>query len=241
MPVTYELVRMIEIYDEIEDFEHLIIDIRGNRGGAGLFQSLILWPNINVASQLEAPAGYFFMAGEYNLRFLRLLGGFNNPMIRSEAVALDELGYFPYLNEDDKQLFDYALSVTMTPMRLPLLRPALMSPPPGRGSRVEPFGGKIWLLIDGYGFSAADDAAFLSRYSGFITVVGEQSGGVIGGTEAVWVSLPNSGIILSYDAVYLTDQYGRCRNEHPVKPHYFNRPGMDALETTLALIAEGNY
>ncbi|MCL2401803.1 MAG: S41 family peptidase [Oscillospiraceae bacterium] len=230
-----DVVRILEIYDKIEEFEHLIIDIRGNRGGAGLFELLILMPNI--INQIEVPYGYFYMAGGHNVRVISYFDWFNNlanPMFHFESVALDNLDRFPYLNEDDMQLFDYALSVIQILPNMPLAQPAT-------GVVADPFSGKIWLLIDEYVFSAADNAAFVSRYSGVITIVGAQSGGVYSGPEPVWISLPNSGIIFRYDAIYLTDQYGRGRNEHPVMPHYLNRPSMDALETALALIAEGNY
>jgi len=41
-------------------------------------------------------------------------------------------------------------------------------------------------------------------------------------------------------ATLVTDIRGRPL-EYGIDPHYFNRPGMDALETVLAMIAEGAY
>ena len=51
-------------------------------------------------------------------------------------------------------------------------------------------------------------------------------------------ALPNTGLIVSWDIDYVTDQYGRALNEFPTKPQYFNREGMDALETVLQMIEE---
>jgi len=50
--------------------------------------------------------------------------------------------------------------------------------------------------------------------------------------------MPNTGIIFYFDIFYVTDSRGRPLEAGTI-PHFFNRPGMDALETVLALIAEG--
>jgi len=52
--------------------------------------------------------------------------------------------------------------------------------------------------------------------------------------------LYNTGIIIRFDPAFVTDFRGRPL-EYGIEPHYFNRPGMDALETVLAMIAEGAY
>ncbi|MCL2168387.1 MAG: hypothetical protein FWB74_00005, partial [Defluviitaleaceae bacterium] len=70
--------------------------------------------------------------------------------------------------------------------------------------------------------------------TGFATLVGETSGGYFGGYRAN-IHLPNSGVVLTFDVVYLTDSRGQAFEEG-TRPHYFNLEGMDALETVLALI-----
>jgi len=44
-------------------------------------------------------------------------------------------------------------------------------------------------------------------------------------------------IIFCFDIFYVTDSLGRPLEAGNV-PHYFNRPGIDALEAVLALIKE---
>ena len=214
-----DIERMSAIYEEIRGFEHLIIDIRGNPGGQMLFDFLVLAPHLDEV--LSVPMYGFYMGGAHNLRFLD--GWIHNPQNRRNPDL-----NLPYFDPADLQLIDYVYADpwTVDPNRrgIPLPYPR--------------FDGKIWLLIDGGGFSMAERAAFMSKQTGFITLVGEQSGGVVGGTEATWIAMPNSGVLFSYDAIRITDQYGRCLNEVPTQPHYFNRPGMDALETVLAIIAE---
>ena len=67
--------------------------------------------------------------------------------------------------------------------------------------------------------------------------MGDTTGGGFGGPR-VAVPMPNTGVIFYFDMFYITDARGRPI-EAGTDPHFFNRPGMDALETVLALIAEG--
>jgi len=62
--------------------------------------------------------------------------------------------------------------------------------------------------------------------------------GVLVGQEDIFFSLPRTEHIVGMDLFYITDETGRAMEEFPVEPHYFNRPGMDALDTVLAIIAE---
>ena len=103
------------------------------------------------------------------------------------------------------------------------------------------FKGKIWILTDGRTISAGEISAATAKESGFATVVGENTGGAFGGYTAAFVDLPNTGIIMRYDYGYITDLHGRSIEEHGVAPNIYNRPGLDAYQTVMALIAEGNY
>jgi len=101
------------------------------------------------------------------------------------------------------------------------------------------FEGKIWLLTGPLTSSAAEIATRISMEAGFATHVGETSEGNYGGPRT-FLALPNTGILISFDAFYITDSRGRPFEAGTV-PHHFNMEGMDALETTLALIALGEY
>ena len=97
------------------------------------------------------------------------------------------------------------------------------------------------MLIDENVYSSALDVAAVHKDIGFATFVGETTGG---GAGSPWYSnffsLPNTGIIIRYDPGLVVDVRGRPL-EYGIEPHYFNRPEMDALETVLAMIAEGAY
>jgi len=47
--------------------------------------------------------------------------------------------------------------------------------------------------------------------------------------------------MVRFDIAYYTDPYGRPFQGYGVQPHYRNRPGLDAMETVMALIEEGSY
>ena len=50
-------------------------------------------------------------------------------------------------------------------------------------------------------------------------------------------ALPNTGFIIRYNPTLILDSSGRPL-EYGTQPHFFNRPGLDALETVLELIEE---
>jgi hypothetical protein len=56
------------------------------------------------------------------------------------------------------------------------------------------------------------------------------------GATHMYSVLPRTGLIWRMDIGYLTDELGRSLEVHGVAPTFRNRRGMDALETTLAII-----
>lgn len=215
-------------YEQITGFDHLIVDLRGNPGGfPGHFTELIMAPLIDDV--LRGSYYEFFMAGSHALLLAEATMGtdFYVEMEPTDtwfpAAAFVKENNMTYFNPCDLEILDYVLPRNF------ITRPA--------DHRVD-FHGQIWLLIDGNSFSAAEMVAIYAKYSGFATLVGTPTGGVPGAMSAFAV-LPNSGHIVRFDVGYITNRYGRSVEEFGVEPHYFNRPGMDALETVLALINEG--
>ena len=222
--------------ETIGDFDHLIIDLRGNRGGyAGNFLQNIMAPLIDEPASLLYYI--FFKGGEHNLMFddfyyrdlqwqsAHGLRGF----LDADTPLLSVNDIFPSLihaNADDFADLSYGFKRELT-----------VTPSANRRA----FDGKIWILIDGRSISAAEISAALAKESGFATLVGTPTGGMFGGYTAAFIGLPNTGAIIRYDYGYVTDLHGRSIEELGVAPDIYNRSGMDALETVLALISEGNY
>ena len=234
---------LMRFYREIQDFEHLIIDIRNNGGGrTDFWRMLILYPLwVDRDAMPNMPLYAFYTDSDLG----RLLG---EAHIRTEAGAsryrsetehllssseIMETSSLPYLNPEDLRNLGYGIRFNTS----------LGNIEEGHfrreGVTVEPvpFRGQIWLLTNERNFSAASLFARHAKYMDFAILVGEPTGGGYTSTVVTSFVLPHTGVILRLDIDYLTDQYGRLLEEFPTTPHYANRPGLDALETVLQMIA----
>ncbi|MCL2227250.1 MAG: S41 family peptidase [Oscillospiraceae bacterium] len=222
-----------QFMEGLYDAEHLILDFRGVRGEAfGHINPWMIFQHNFYLPHLSEPID--------NRQFLFLRSGQHSAHAREVfdmiPVAVPvELGEwdFPCLNESDSELFGHAFSFNV------------VTRPPAPEAQSVAFDGNIWLLIDDNREAVVESIAWFAKLSEKFILVGEAVG-ARGSTEAQgtslsYASMPNSGIILRYSPIYVTDQYGRNLEEIGIMPHHFNRDGMDAFETTLALIAEGAY
>ena len=219
--VAFDLEMLLPFYNEIQDFEHLIIDIRGNGGGW-----ISSFPFNVLEMLLSEPVSFqyaeFFIASELTEDL------FEDPINMALGTLYDIVPIaeflrntpMPLFNQNDAALLDYAIiwQVDFVPSRNAI-----------------PFGGEIWLLVDGNSASASELAAIISINTGFATVVGEPTAGVTG-VKYTSVALPNTGILFRIDLGYTVDQFGRSIEEFGVIPQIPNMPEMDALETVLTLI-----
>jgi len=227
--------QIFDFYVEINDFDHLIIDLRNNRGGnIGYFINNFLRPHLE--DTVTVNSFHFFMDGPYIRRlgdaiFARTISN-GNLIIPSDYRPVYEIisDYeLPELRIADMERLHYGTASSTG---------RIHATPRHAGVEIA-FPGKIWMLTNERMFSAAQAAARISMETNFATHVGEKTGGSAGGLRALAL-LPNTGIAIYFDVFYLTDSRGRPLEAGTI-PHHFNRPGMDALHTTLALIAEGEY
>ena len=214
----------------IGGFDHLIVDLRGNQGGsAEIFLRHIVAPLIDKPASLFYYV--FFKGGDHCLMFddiyrrdlqWQLENGLLLHADDSRFPVCEILPYLTGADADDFASLCYGFKREIT------VAPA--------ANRWE-FDGKIWILIDGGAYSAAEISAALAKESGFATLVGQPTFGSFGGYTAAFISLPNTGVIIRYDYGYVTDLQGRSLEEFGITPDIYNRPGMDALATVLALIS----
>jgi len=234
------LQKIFDFYEEIRDFGHLIIDLRANGGGApSWFYTAFVAPNIAQAVTIDGFA--FVNYGGYSSPYANpiltydrsIFPAAGSPIVadwhRRPIAEFLETYDLPELNLADMKRMDYVIYISTT------IRPRIML----RFNREPAFPGKIWLLTGPYMGSAAQLAAWVTQDTGFATLVGEVTGGVYG-CGRTYVALPYSGMVLTMDLFYSTDRHGRPLEAGTI-PDYFNRDGMNALETVLAMIAEGMY
>ncbi|MCL2198532.1 MAG: S41 family peptidase [Defluviitaleaceae bacterium] len=222
---------------EIEDFDHLIIDIRGNIGGISSYFVAMIYARL-LQEATASISFQFFASGSEAVRTANnlkaVLADVVDESMYSEVTRFEiipsvdfvyEMG-MTYFNSDDLARLSYVFIMEET------VFPEFIS----AEDRVN-FDGKIWLLVDRMSMSASAEAAILSMMTGFATVVGENTSGVMGAFHT-YILLPNTGIIWRLDIGHFTDAYGRSLEEFGVTPQIRNREGMDALETVLAIISD---
>jgi hypothetical protein len=247
IPTTARAMFLRDFYSTIIDYDHLIIDIRGNRGGnIDFWKMMIMLPLMGDRGNLPNMPLYVLSKGndrirniaEENIDYIRQsfqMGVESNGLVSLEMLLI--LNDLKYLNEDDLYHFEYGVKFNAN---INYAERRRLSPFTRLHYEIPhtPFNGQIWLLTCNSNASASAMFALYAKNMDFATLVGEQVFGAHTVFYSNYIVLPNTGIILRWDTDYVVDQYGRALEEFPTEPHYYNREGMDALETVLAIINE---
>ena len=233
---AYDDLVILPFLQEIQGYDHLILDLRSNLGGlASYFPELIL--TRLIGETVENQTHEFFSGGSRAYGFmnaalqtsLQIEGQFEwQELVSAEIMpAMDFITAqgMDHFNQEDLARLDYVL----------VSRTALF---PSEDSIN--FGGKVWLLVDDMSMSASALATNAMLYTGLATVVGENTSGVMGSSH-IYITLPSTGIIWRIDVGYQTDAAGNSLEVYGIAPQIRNFDGMDALETVLDLIARGEY
>lgn len=217
---------LFPFFAEVRNYDHLIIDLRGNGGGWSHY-----FPNYVVATLIPETIVVnkheFFMGGDLSLQLAEYslaswFGSAYEILRADEFVAQHD---FTYFNNDDLSVLEYVI-----PWEL-IIEP--------NSDEHIPFEGQIWLLVNEGSASASESAAVIATSSGFATVVGTNTMGVTG-TMHTYVSLPSTGVLFRIDIGYTIDEHGRLMEEFGVTPDIVIDPDEDALEIVLELIEKTN-
>jgi len=225
---------LYDFWYEIGDFDHLIIDLRGNGGGFRCHFALFVAPML-VTTRTWLPAYLFYGDGHYSniSRTVRR----RNDTVDGIFSAIQE----PVFHVDTGNLdfvFHSAASWLPASFYFAWRQQAFFA------RQWEPFAGKVWVLTDERTASAAEAVTAMLLLNNLATVVGQPTVGVIGtgiDVGSVEFALPNTGIIIRIDIAIYKCHEGNYLQGYGLQPHYAPRYGMDALETVLAMIAEGAY
>lgn len=183
---------------KVKDYQTIIIDIRGNRGGHSKYWADFLLPLI--IDQLYTTTHYsFFKDGDMLQKYYKTRGGKPSPITELDTATL------PNLPEEVLKDFAYYDSGEVQVL-------------PNKGSIH--FKGNIYLLVDRIVYSSAEKLASFAKETGVATLIGEQTGGDGIGSDPLLAMLPNSGYIFTFTKELGTTQDGTCNEEHKTIPDY---------------------
>ena len=205
----------LPFYEQVKDYDHLIIDISQNPGGSmSYFNDLVVAPL--ARETLTVPTYQLFKDGENNREFLQIEKGLAEGSYR----PIEELPVLPNLNVEDAAQLNCFFQEDYTVV------------PTGDG-----FSGKIWLLVSENNYSSSEYAAMFSKQTGFATLVGNTTSGDGIGTDPAYLILPNSGLVVQYSPMYGVTSDGTGSEEFGTRPDILSPEGETPLETCLRAIA----
>ena len=207
--------KLIEFYKANADSQNLIIDIRGNGGGADLY-----WVHNLVEPLLSSPLdkkdyALFNSQSSYTKEYNESLDMYPS------AQPVSELPDFPALNKDDRSTLDTFMSSAET------ISPSQDS---------IQYEGNIWVLVDEAVYSSSESFAMFCQSSGFATLVGTVTDGDGGGVDPFLVSQPNSGLVFRFSNLYTLNADGSNSEESGTTPDILISEDEDALEVCLDTI-----
>lgn len=211
---------LFDFYARQKNCKDLIIDIRGNGGGATDY-----WNKLLVAPTLNEPLiETFFMLfalGPLNEAFVKA-GITESPDFKGDVHPISGLPEFPnFHSEYLSQATHYIKGETAHEPNLE------------HHFDVE----RKWLLTDKKVYSSSEGFAVFCRTCNWATIVGERTGGDGIGITPFHAVLPESGLLMRYSAILGLNSDGGCNAEFHTTPDIECNPD-DALAVCLAQIAE---
>lgn len=222
---------------EAEGIQNVILDIRSNGGGYNDYWLMnIVSPNIQKV--LEVTNYGLYHASDWTKPSIDYWGGGNTYEEELEAYGSEDeyptLIFSWHESEDDKlpemPALDKKAIKDLTQVFEEHIRIAPCFDEPL-------FSGKFWLLSDDLSYSASEYFISFAKRTAFASVVGEESAGDGSCVVTLYNALPESGLLIRYNAIYGLNSDGSNSELFASKPDYEIAPGEDAFYKTLELIA----
>lgn len=181
----------------LENHQALIIDIRGNGGGADSYWSSIV---SKITKKDINKKGYLLFRNDSEVmkKYVDKRGFDVEPI---ENLPKEILEKAP--KEVDTDFTEFHEQIIKVPTNY-----------------MSKFEGNIYLLVDKVVYSSSESFAIFCKDTGFATIIGERTGGDGGGIDPIMFDLENSGLLVKISSdMYLTDD-GTCNEEFKTTPDY---------------------
>ncbi len=194
-----DLLTLKPFLNSVKDYTKLIIDIRGNGGGADAY-----WEDNIVPMLINKPLSikYYFAytGGKFEEEFIQYKLGIGCEELEQISTITNEK-----LKNPPPELFKsfkyyYKYEKVIQPI-----------------DSIN-FKGKIYLLVDNGVGSSADGFAAFAKSTGFATLIGEKTFGEGIGQDPLVCVLPNSGYVFRFPMVMGLASDGTCNEEFKTKP-----------------------
>ena len=191
--VEEDLPKIKEFLKDVEDFDKLVIDIRGNEGGFDNYWIKVM--ELLVKDNIQADYYSFFKRTAKSTMDVFKIDGIKTIDDLDEAI----LGKFPQEIKEDFKFYKKN-TIEISPME------------------ELNFKGKIYILVDNGVFGSAEKFAAFSKDTGFATLVGEATSGGMTFEDVPMVNLTYGGFIVNYSRELTMNSDGRINMEFGTTP-----------------------
>ncbi|MHA1908440.1 MAG: S41 family peptidase [Candidatus Thorarchaeota archaeon] len=202
---------LMKFYKKIENYDLLIIDVRGNQGG-----SYEPWMRNVIAplarEKLSSKMFLAFRCGDYVEMFRKVADV-------GPVVSKDQFKQLPpEVLSDDFTIYDYTQTV--------------------EPSRELDFKGRIVVLVDAITFSATDAFALFCKETGFAKLYGIPTGGDGISDSPIYYILPNSKLLVRFTPGMGIDYTGQANEEVCVHPDVYHESPFGDMEELVNFVLD---
>ncbi len=213
-----------DFYEKYKWCEHLVLDFRGNGGGAtNYWGKLIVAPIIK--ENLIEYGRMLLNINPINREFIEDgLGSYGE--FEGEFCSVDEVSKLPNFHEEYLSQADTCFKFQNN-----------YKPDPDHRFEVKQ---KIWLLTDKKVYSSAEGFAKFCKSTGWAIIVGGVTGGDGGSMTPSYAVLPESGLVMRYKGVNNINADGGSNAEFHTQPDILCEPELALAKCLEEIAKEGN-